>query len=212
MKVTWVLGWAAPAPWFEPFARSAFPRAEHGFVLPSVNTVAELESLTSTDLLIGYSLGAHLLLGAVDRLSRRAPIGLLAPIFAFPAERGRGGRVSATQVSYLARWVRRDPAAALHDFYRRAGLDVPPELAPIHDLDALTWGLDRLLHGDVRTQLPANAVAVCGSADPLLDAARLHEIEPQVHVVAGGTHHPTTLLPALIERLPRSVSDGAPQC
>jgi hypothetical protein len=210
MNVTWILGWAIPVAWFDPLARTAFPTAEHRFITATPNTAAELAALGDADLLMGYSLGAQLLLGDVARCRARMGIGLLAPIFAFPAERGLGGRVSATQVSYLARWVRRDPLAALQDFYRRAGLDVPPELAPTQDRDALAWGLDQLLHGNVAAKLPPGAIAVAGSEDPLLDAAKLHAIEARVEVVPGGTHHPRTLLPALAQRL--SHAAGAAPC
>jgi hypothetical protein len=211
MKLACILGWAIPERWFAPYIHRAFPSAQCEF-LPAAAATSERLADVSADLLIGYSLGAQLVLGAADRMRARPPIGLLAPIFAFPAERGLGGRVSRTQVGYLARWLRRDPAAALQDFYHRAGLDVPAALAPIDDHEALSWGLDQLLHADVPAQLPENAVAVCGADDSLLDAARLRELEPRVDVVAGATHHPATLLPALIDRLPRTVTGAASPC
>ena len=203
MRVAWMLGWGVPAAWFAPLAQQAFPTADHVLIPAGPDAIGQLEREPRLDLIVGYSLGAQLLLGVADRL--RPPVGLLAPIFAFPQERGLGGRVAGTQVRYLSRWLKRDPAAALQDFYQRAGLDILPESVPVGALDELSWGLDRLLNAELPAKLPAGWTALCGASDALLDAERLHAIDPRIHVVPGATHHPGTLLPVLAQVLSRAV-------
>ncbi|MDE3084882.1 MAG: hypothetical protein KGJ37_06675, partial [Verrucomicrobiota bacterium] len=120
MKIAWLLGWAVPEAWFAPLAQKAFSNAEHVFIAATSAALERLHAAAPFDQIVGYSLGAHLL------LTSSAPfphVALLAPFFAFSAEEKFGGRVARGQLRYLARWLRSDPAAALADFYFRSGLD-----------------------------------------------------------------------------------------
>jgi len=194
-----VLGWAVPEAWFADLARAALPGAGHVFVEAGPEAISQLEMQGAFDWIVGYSLGTHLLLSEAERASRLGRVALLAPIFAFPREAELGGRVARAQVRQLARWLRREPAAALADFYRCAGLDVPDELGPTAGTQNLRWGLERLENGSVRPPLPAGWCAWCGADDALLDVARLQVIAPEIQIVAGATHHPTALLRAWAE-------------
>ena len=216
LRIGWVLGWAVPEAWFAPLARAALPGAAHTFFPAAPDALAALRTAGPFDWLAGYSLGAQLLLGAeqvarVDpnawwgcaatesalgstRSAIRPRVALLAPMFAFPREENTGGRMARTQVRYLARWLRRDPAAALADFYARAGLGVSPEQAAGLAPEILQWGLDQLETVALLPVLPAGWRAWCGADDPLLDAARLQELAPEIAVVPGATHHPAALL------------------
>ncbi len=122
--IAWVLGWAIPEPWFATLAHAAFPEAQHHFFVPSPSVIDTVEAAGPFDVIYGYSLGSLLLLLNAARVSQLGRVDLLAPIFAFPREDALGGRVSRTQVRQLARWLPRDPAAALTDFYHRAGLGI----------------------------------------------------------------------------------------
>ncbi len=197
-RMGWLLGWAVPETWFAPLVRAAFPGAQHVFVVPTAEAFARLEAAGPFDRIAGYSLGSLLLLGDAARAERLGRVALLAPVFAFPREKNAGGRVALTQVRQLARWLRRDPAAALADFYQRAGLDVIPVESPsAAALAELVWGLERLEKDTVEPSLPAGWQAWCGADDPLLDAERLGELVPGiVHVPAVG-HHPAALLRAM---------------
>lgn len=199
MKIGWVMGWAVPEPWFAPMARTAFPRAEHVFFAANAATLAQLEAAGPLDCIVGYSLGAQLLLAAPARVSALGRVALLAPTFAFPSEEALGGRVSRTQVKKLARWLRLAPETALRDFYERAALDVPPSLAPVAALAELQWGLDHLATVRLEPPLPRGWVGWCGADDPLLDAAKLCALDPGVVVVPHATHHPRALLQAFAE-------------
>jgi hypothetical protein len=196
IRICWVLGWAVPEAWFSPLARAAFPNAEHAYFAATPNTLDDIRAAGRFDWLVGYSLGAQLLLAGGPRAER---VALLAPIFAFPSEENTGGRTARAQVRFLARWLRREPAAALADFYARAGLDVPPELAAELAPEVLQWGLAQLETVTLPPTLPPGWRAWCGTDDALLDAARLHELVPAITLVAGATHHPATLLRAFAE-------------
>lgn len=199
MRIAWMLGWAAPEAWFAPIARAELPGADHVFILPTAEAMDHLAAAGACDWIVGYSLGSLLLLEEADRLAGRK-VALLAPIFAFPREEGLGGRISRTQVRQLARWLGREPLAALADFYERAVLQVPAGLHP-GTPENLLWGLERLEKDRVEARLPPNWRAWCGREDSLLDAARLQELEPAIALVPGGTHHPRELIRAWAETL-----------
>jgi hypothetical protein len=87
----------------------------------------------------------------------------------------------------------------LTDFYAQAGLDVPSAESSTLAIETLLWGLARLEEDSIDPPLPAGWRAWCGADDALLDAARLHAIEPAVTIVGGATHHPAGLLRAFAE-------------
>jgi hypothetical protein len=193
----WVMGWAIPEAWFAPLVLEIFPSHQHVFFPAKAAAITRLQSAGSFDCIVGYSLGAQLLLGAAARGDRFDHVALLAPIFAFPSEEKLGGRVARTQVRYLARWLRRDSTAALLNFYERAGLDVPADLFQVGDAATLEWGLECLERDRVEPPLPSGWRAWCGAEDALLDAAGLAALAPEIVVVPGATHHPSGLLRAL---------------
>jgi len=203
MKIAWILGWAVPEAWFEPLARAAFPRAAHRFVAAEPDALLKLAAEAPFDWVAGYSLGTLLLLAGAIQAGSWGKVALLAPIFAFPREADLGGKVFRAQLRHFARQLARDPRAALADFYHRAGLDVPPDAAA-QTLESLLWGLERLENERVAPPLPAGWRAWCGADDALLDAARLHAIEPSVTIVGGATHHPAGLLRAFAEESSRT--------
>jgi hypothetical protein len=199
MRIAWILGWGAPEGWFGPIARAELPQADHVFISAFPDALAQLEAAGACEWTVGYSLGSLLLLGHASKLSGRR-VALLAPIFAFASEEGLGGRVSRTQVRQLARWLKREPLAALADFYERAMLHVPSGSHPGAP-EPLLWGLERLEKDRVEPPLPPAWQAWCGSADALLDADRLHALDPAVGIVSGGTHHPRELIRAMAEAM-----------
>lgn len=197
MKMAWVLGWAVPEAWFAPFVHAAFPAAEHRFIAAEPNWLAQLSAGGPWDVVAGYSLGTLLLLKEAETVARLSPrVGLLAPVLAFAQEDGLGGKVPRTQVRYLARWVRREPAMALADFYARAGLlgcdaaglTVAPEV--------LQWGLEKLAQDRFAAAWPQGWTGCVGTADTLLDAGALTRLQPAIVGVEGATHHPEALLHA----------------
>jgi len=193
MRMGWVLGWAIPQSWFAPLVEQAFRGEDHVYFDAGLWTCSEIAKSGPFDWLAGYSLGSLLLLDGYRAVAAKR-VALLAPIFAFSIEEKLGGRVPRSQVRYLARWLRRDPGAAIADFSSRAGLDLPAlKDVPIGPLE---WGLGLLESTRIEPSMPEGWRAFCGDRDPLLDAARLHELVPEVTIVAGATHHPLELLHA----------------
>ena len=194
----WIMGWAVPEAWFAAQVKAVFPVDEHVFFEPTDSVLAELEGRGPFDCVVGYSLGAHLLLAGAARVNGLgAKVTLLAPFPAFPSEEGLGGRVARAQVKYLARWVRRDRNAALMDFYARAGLEVTPEMANGVTSETLATGLVRLEQSRVDPTAETGGWRMfAGDQDGLLDAVVLGNGLPSLVVVAGGTHHPAALLRA----------------
>jgi hypothetical protein len=197
MTWLWIGGWGVPPEWHELQAAAVFPHAKHRAVPPDP-AGRWREERSCYDRVIGYSLGAFLLLEAEQESPCDRPVALLAPFFAFPAEAGLGGKVALTRLRYLQRWFRREPEAALHDFYRRAGL---PELGEHGDLpyplEILFAGLDTLKNGRLAPRIPTGALAFAGKDDTLLDASRLNALCPEIRVLADAGHHPDSLVRAL---------------
>jgi hypothetical protein len=196
-RIAWILGWAIPREWFANLIHERFPGSEHVFVAPTPHWREELAAAGCCEKVVGYSLGSLLLLREPAAVS--TSVDLIAPIFAFSREDDRGGRSSRTQVRALARWVRRDRAAALADFHTRCGIELAQGQAPEVEEPDLLWGLQQLETAVVDPQLPQGWRGWCGSDDPLLDAARLQALAPDVRIVPAATHHPAALLDALVE-------------
>lgn len=211
MRIAWLLGWAVPTAWFADVVAALIPAATHHYAPATAAALAQLEAAGPFDRVVGYSLGSLLLLREPARASRLGVVTLLAPIFAFSAEEKLGGRVARTQVRHLARWLAREPTAALGDFYARAGLGA--SMTGPTDVTAaeLQWGLERLAHDRVEPPLPTGWDAWCGDRDPLLDARQLQACEPRVRAVPGATHHPAGLIAAALgaprERATLNTSD-----
>ena len=195
MRIAWVLGWAVPAEWFAAEAARVWPSAEHLCVPAAPNWRARLESLPTCEAIGGYSLGTLLLLGARGWVAERwARVGLLAPIWAFPSEAGRGGRVSRAQVRALARGVRRAAEKAAADFRGWAGLGEAKGEAG--SVETLGWGLDQLENRATEPGLPEGWRAFVGDEDRLLDVGMLAREAKGLRVVSGAGHGPAPLLAA----------------
>lgn len=197
MRIAWVLGWAVPEMWFEPFVRAAFPQAEHGLFASRPTWLDEVKAAGPWDAVAGHSLGTLLMLEEAQAVAGLAPrVALLAPVLAFPKEEGLGGKVMRTQVRYLSRWLRTDRPAALADFYARAGLTGCETGSVTTPVETLHWGLDKLAHGRVEPPLPAGWQAYVGTEDALLDFRELRRNESKIMKVDGATHHPEALIHA----------------
>jgi len=200
-KWLWISGWAVPPTWFAAQARTAWPHARHSAITPL--DAAQALSAEKFDALGGYSLGALWLLRQAKAIPENVPVALLAPILAFPAECRRGGRVALAQLRFQRRHLRREPAAALADFFERAGL------AELNQLpSAAKWSAPRTAELDEElswledwrtTIVPKSWRGFIGDHDPLLDASVMKEIWPELEIVANAGHAPGPLLKAAKE-------------
>ena len=197
MTWLWIGGWGVPPEWLEKQAAAVFPGTAHQVVPPDPEGDWRRQR-DSYDRLIGYSLGAFLLLQAEQEAPSRRSLALLAPFFAFAAETGLGGRVPLSRLRYLERWFRRDPEGALSDFYRRAGLsELMNEGASPYPQNILAAGLSALREERLEPRVPAGAVVLAGEDDTLVDTPRLRELCRQTRCIRGAGHHPTPLMRAL---------------
>ena len=199
MKIGWIGGWGVSLAEMRELAVAHAPAAEHVIYPPVVGAA---ENLVGCDAVVGWSLGAHLWLEAGARGVKLPPKALLfAPFTSFCAEHGSGGRASETQVKWLRRWLDTDPAAALEDFRRRAGLapatsaDLPYEIEHLRSgLDLLAQPAGGALITFGRQGLPAGWEAYVGDQDVLLIPAGVCEAIAGCQTVAGLGHDLRTFL------------------
>jgi hypothetical protein len=198
MNCLWISGWSVPPDWLAAQAAAVWPRVAHRAV-----AVADAESALAAgnyDALGGYSLGTLWLLRQAEKIPAPTPVVLIAPILAFPAEDGKGGRISRAQLRAQRRDLREDAPAAVLAFARLAGLaelgiPAPPDEFNPTNVAALDAGLG-WLETWTASAPPASWQGWVGEADPLLDAAQVHEHWPAVRVVPGAGHAPGPLLRA----------------
>lgn len=199
----WLGGWGvAPELVRERLAR-ALPAADITVLPPTRRSLDAVLDAPDDIALGGWSLGAHLLLRAwLDgRLAPGRRVRLVCPFLAFPAEAGQGGRVAATQVKFLRRWLRTDPLAALADFHRRAGLALPTPTALPYSSEELAEGLEILSESaplqqpamagsppSAAARNPRSAILFAGARDPLVDSDRLAQLIPGLTVLPGAGH------------------------
>lgn len=186
----WGIAPEAAAALFPPGARVLAPTRENVVALAGARRV------------VGYSLGAFLLLEASARGEFFCEdVALCAPFLAFPREAGAGGRVSATQVKFLRRRLKKDAPAALADFYARAGLSFPPPPPLPYHIEDLDTGLE-ILAAERLGAVPASARSwkvFLGEDDALIDARAVAATFPEnpVRLVSSATHDLRSLLGAV---------------
>lgn len=173
MKIGWIGGWGISLEEMRPLALGHAPDAEH-LIYPPVMGAAE--NLVGCDQVIGWSLGAHLILEAASRgvkLPTRAL--LISPFTSFCHEHGKCGKVSETQVRWLSRLIKTDSSNALADFRKRAGMPPLTISGLPYDMENLLQGLEVLsqpagisLISFCRQGLPQGWEAFVGSEDLLL--------------------------------------------
>jgi len=201
MNWLWISGWAVPPDWFAEQARGVWPGINHTAVAtPDADSALAAGGF---DLLGAYSLGTLWLLRQADHVPENVPVALLAPIFAFPAEAGLGGRIPRAQLRAQRRHLRRDAPAALLEFAQLSGLaalniPTPPNEFSADHLAALDTGLGWLEDWTASAPPPAHWEGWVGDSDPLLDAPRLRSLWPTLSVVPDAGHSPLPLLHAAV--------------
>lgn len=204
MKILWIGGWGCSAASTRQVAQQVCPAAEHEIVLPVPGCIEQIDT-SSADAVVAYSTGAFLLSGAPQVFLTAKRVVLVSPFCDFRAESGRGGKTPTAKLRFLIKWLRRDPLAALQDFYQRAGLGEPPTELPYAQED-LVWGIEQLatVAQPVQTDCGAamgHLTALVGGGDPLLDAELLREDFPALQIVEGAGHALTDFRKELADAL-----------
>ena len=187
MKIVWLNGWGLNSRYVERIASKLYPRSHHTVILPAPNWIERLAKQDSDSILVGYSLGAFLLLSRPDLATRFSQIILLAPFEDFRAEAGRGGRIRKAQLAYLLRWLGRNRVEALSDFWSRAELTDPANPKELTTSD-LEWGIQRLLKSSVCGWPARRLKSYVGDQDRLLNVGDLKNRSRYLNVVAGAGH------------------------
>lgn len=190
----WITGWGVCPEIFAATAAAAWPHCRHTVLTPSPDSVATLVAL-DCDVLAGYSLGSLLLLSTLAPSAR--PVLAIAPILAFDAEAGRGGKTPARHRLSLAARLARDPLAAVNLYLRLVNLSDLPRRQPLPATDELAWGLDALGTAHALPDSLSHAVLFLGADDPLVDSARLLAEAPRARLLPGLDHDFRRLLPAV---------------
>lgn len=209
MRVAWLGGWAIAPEAMLAAARQRWPEAEHVAVTPGAGWAECLtRTIANSDRLVAYSLGGFLLLRSPETFIPAERVALVAPFLDLRQHLHLGGRVEEVRLRYMIRRLARNPRACVADFYQSAGLeigmsgDTANDAASIelpYSVDDLAWGLEQLYRplGEPRIEAFRGCTALVGSEDPLIDAARLAELWPEVRPVRGAGHALAPLLEAV---------------
>ena len=194
MIIGWVGGWGLSPAELQPLAEAHAPDARHVLLAPIAGAA---EAAADCDAVVAWSLGAHRVLEAASRGLRFPPrVMLLAPFTSFCSDDGASGKVSRTQVRWLARQLADKPLETLAQFRRDARL--PPAVVSDelpYALELLCEGLERLMEpagaglaAFARRGLPDGWEAYVGDADPLLDARGVADAIQGCVIVEGAGH------------------------
>ena len=195
MKVLWVGGWGTSPAWGLTAVRRWRPSWQHEWVSPGPRCSEWADG--SHDWVGGYSLGASLILRRPDGFPAKRGRFFVAPFLDLKRESGLGGLVASTQLKVTLRWLRRDPIAAVNDFYHRAGLNLLLGDTLPYDVEDLNWGLNVLLNEPSPIPREDPGLAVMGANDPLVDAVRMKSFFPKNVVVEDAGHRLDELRDAL---------------
>ncbi len=193
MKVLWLGGWAIYANEFMNSVEKNWPFMDHRYVVPARDW-ASIVSKNEFDVLIGYSLGSHLIIKEKIYQFIDKPIYLLAPFFDLKIEAQLGGKISITQIKYLLKWIKREPLAAINDFYSRAGLDDNQNNSIPYKIEDLIWGLNVILAKGVDLMEAENCKFIIGENDALIDSKFFLRKINNIKNIIGASHNYKTLL------------------
>ncbi len=179
MKVLWIGGWAIASSTIEAIVSKVLPKLNHLCIHPHEGYLESIDNY-NPDILIGYSLGATLLL---DTSFTSLEQYLIAPFLNIEG----ATQVNNTQLKYLLKWLKNDPIRAINDFYKRSQLCLPElkELPyPLHDL---IWGIEALIKTKTIT-IDFSKQIFLGNRDPLINQNFFLKYGPN-SVVCGDADH-----------------------
>jgi|TARA_B110000438_G_scaffold301344_1_gene355997 hypothetical protein len=196
MRVAWINGWSLEEGPLRALVTKRFPKDEHVVIASIPGWDRVLENVEGIEVLIGYSLGAFLLMSRPDLCGGAKRTILLAPFEDLRSKSERGGRVRRGQLSYLLKWLDRDAVAAVVDFRKRSGISELMSEAFNFSVDQLKWGIEVLMTEMITPGAIESFECYLGSEDALLDAAYFDNAYPSINIVEGAGHD----LEGLLER------------
>ena len=198
----WISGWGFAPAILAQVARTCWPQHQHSVLAPTASALSELQAL-QVDVLVGYSLGALLLLSDTAATPQPARIAF-APIFAFDAEAGLGGKTPTQSRLAVEARFERSPAIALKLYLRLAGLSDLASTELPYPVADLKWGLEALGKLQALPSTVSHSQLFLGGEDTLVDATVLASQACHLTTLPGLNHDFRTLLPAVSSRHPNS--------
>jgi len=139
------------------------------------------------DVYIGYSLGGLLLLKVSEQLAGKQCI-LIAGFADLRKDSGRGGRYSAKEIKAIKLNLRRNPQAAINNFYSNFGIGLECTSLDDYDLGELAWGLTVLANESYDQPIPENVYAYLGEDDLLIDCHQVAKDFPNSKILPDAGH------------------------
>lgn len=189
MKILWIGGWAIPINIIKTLVLNAFPNLNHCCIHPHEKYL-EIIDKYNPDVIVGYSLGATLLLNNSSNIFKEY---LIAPFLNIKD----AIHINSTQLKYLIKWLKKDPLNAINDFYQRSQLSIPKLTELPYPISDLIWGLETLIYTNQLT-IPHNSQILLGNHDPLINPNFFLQHAPISTIYHDSDHN----LQAFLEILP----------
>lgn len=162
MNILWIGGWAIPTEHMKNQVETTFPDFNHHFLHPHKNYL-DIIKKSNYNLIIGYSLGATLLLQE-DILPNNINPYCIAPFLNLK----NATTVNETQLKFLLRKLQSDPLKAINDFYIKARLEIEEAKELPYPLSDLSWGIETLIETRHYLNNHSNKPILLGKNDPLI--------------------------------------------
>lgn len=199
MNILWIGGWAIPIEYIKnqvetAFSQVTFTKHNHIFIYPYKNYIKFIKN-SNFDIIIGYSLGATLLLTEKEIISIRAKKYYIAPFLNIE----EATTVKETQLKFLLRKLKLNPINSIKDFYMRAHIAMEESKELPYPLPELCWGIEMLIQSKefaVKTNGDSNMILL-GSEDPLVNQKFFERNFNSLKIINGANHELKSFLPQL---------------
>lgn len=188
-RVLWIGGWAIPSGYMKSNIENIFPQFLHSFIHPNKNYKDILKSL-KYDIVIGYSLGATLLLIEDSIVPKKVKQFCIAPFLNIK----EATTVNETQLKFLLRKLQSDPIHAINDFYIRAQLQIEKITDLPYSLEDLCWGIEFLINTRDYQVNNTHMFTLLGEKDPLIDSKFFQDNFHKVKIFENADHNLTNYL------------------
>lgn len=178
MKILWIGGWAIPSSILNNLVISTFPSHDHLCIHPH-EKFSEIIYTYKPDTIVGYSLGATLLLNTPNPQNQY----LIAPFLNIK----EATQIHNTQLMFLLKWLKNDPLNAINDFYQRAQLPFPKLTNLPYLLPDLIWGIETLISTQ-NTLIHPNKKILLGDKDPLINPKFFAQYTPKPTILLNTNH------------------------
>lgn len=184
MNILWIGGWAIPINYIQAIVENSFPQHKHSYIYPNKNYLEFIEK-ESADTIIGYSLGATLLLLNQNHIFKNPKQYLIAPFLNIES----ATKVNETQLKFLLKNLKSNPLYAINDFYIRAQLKIPQATSLPYGFEDLYWGIETLIQTQEYQADTCKNPILLGQNDPLINPKFFQQNFSQLFILPGIDHN-----------------------